>query len=209
MLLNATTIFADGDPCPPTLRKRLAKGRFTIALDGAAERARKEGWVPHLIAGDFDKVSKATLRYFERKGVAILPTPDQQYTDLEKAIAWCVLRDAESIWIAQAMGGRLDHAFSALSFLKRFHSRERELVLFQQNESVRFAKEETLLLDGKPGRSMAVLPFPKCLVRSSGLKFELRDLALSIGLRESVANQARKKRVRLLIGGEALVVEGF
>ncbi len=202
------TIFADGDPCPSSLRRRLTRGRFAIALDGAADRARKDGWTPDLIAGDLDSVSTGTLSYFRKKGVEILPTPDQDYTDLEKALAWCALRDFESIWIAQAIGGRLDHSLTNLSFLKRFHSPGRELVLWQPSERVIFLRDQKLRLVGKVARRFAVLPFPACVASSRGLAFELKDTRLELGLRESVSNHARRKTVELEIRGEALIVEG-
>jgi len=208
MPINAT-IFADGDPCSTSLRNYLRKGRFTILLDGAAEKARKDRWTPQLIAGDFDTVSKSTLKHFEKKGVEILHAPDQNYTDLEKAIAWCVLHDMKSIWIAQAIGERLDHSFAALSFLKRFHSPEREVVLFRDHEKVRFARNEKLILDGKTGRALAVLPFPKCLVKSSGLAYEMRGIGLEIGVRESVSNRSLRRRAKIEIEGEALISEGI
>ena len=204
----AVTIFADGDPCPPALRRRLARGRFVIALDGAAENARKEGWLPQMIAGDFDSISKATLKHFEKKGVSILHTPDQDYTDLEKAIAWCVLRDAQSIWVAQAFGGRLDHTFANLSFLKRFHEPDRELILWQAKEHVFFVRDDRRRLSGKAGRRIAVLPFPECTANSRGLEYELRGAKLELGKKESVANSALRKIVDLEIKGEALVVAG-
>jgi len=206
MRLDAV-IFADGPPFPKSLNARLRRGRFTIVLDGAAEAVRKQGWLPHMVAGDFDDVSPSTLRYFEKKGVAILHTPDQDFTDLEKAIAWCVLRDCESIWIAQAFGGRVDHSFVNLSLLKRFHSPVRELVLFQENERVRFLRNQKIKLGGRQSRRLAVLPFPKCTVRSKGLNFEMRGMPLELGAKESASNSARLKDVTLDVEGEALVVE--
>ncbi len=203
----AATIFAAGNPCPPALRNRLRKGRFTIVLDGAAERVRKEGWLPNLLAGDFDGVSPSTLRYFQKKGVELLHTPDQDHTDLEKAVAWCALRDFESVWITQAIGSRLDHSFAALSFLRRYHSPKRDLRLYEGNECIRFVKNQTLSLTGEKGRGFAVLPFPACRVRSKGLQFEMNGLKLSLGLAESLSNQAARKRVQLAIEGDALVVE--
>lgn len=203
------TIFAHGHPCPPALAKRLRKGRFTIALDGAAEQARREGWKPNLITGDFDGATKATLRHFEKKGTQILPTPDQDHNDLEKALAWCALQKADSIWIAQSQGGRLDHSFAALGFLKRFHKPGRELLLFQAGEKIRFARDEKLQLHGKAGRRIAVLPFPACRVKSKGLAFEMDFLLLELGVKESISNQARIQQPSLMIQGEALVVEGL
>ena len=200
-------ILADGEPISRALCQRLRKGRFTLALDGAAETVRKQGWLPDLIAGDFDAISPSTLRHFERRGVPILPSPDQEFTDLEKALAWCVHRDFESIWIAQGLRGRVDHAFTNLSLLRRYHAAGRELLLFRDGESVRFVRHERVTLSGRKGRRIAVLPFPKCRARSRGLAFELRNLPLEIGVRESTSNQARLARVTLEIDGDALVVE--
>lgn len=202
------TILADGDPCPKPLRRRLSRGRFVLVLDGAAETARKEGWLPDLISGDFDAIRPATMRHFSRRGVGLLHTPDQNFTDLEKALAWCARRGSESVWVAQALGGRVDHTFANLSLLKRFHSRFKDLRIFREGESVRYARNESLHLEGPRGRHMAILPFPKCKVRSQGLAFELLGLPLELGVRESVANEARRARVALRIVGEALVVEG-
>jgi thiamine pyrophosphokinase len=208
---HRATIFADGDPCPPSLRNRLRRGRFTIVLDGAAEGAREQGWLPDMVMGDFDSASKATLKLLEKKGSAILSTPDQNFTDLEKALAWCVLRDFKSIWLAQCLGGRVDHSFVNLSLLKRFHSPDRELFLFRPEsrgvERVRFARDQKLKLRGATGRGIAVLPFPKCEVHSRGLAFEMQGDILELGVRESSSNHARGKAVDLRIQGEALVVE--
>jgi thiamine pyrophosphokinase len=206
---NSALIFANGTPLSPALRNLLRKGRFIVALDGAIEAMKNQSWCPDLIAGDFDSAKPATLRFFEKKGVPIFHTPDQNYTDLEKAIAWCVLRDFRSIWIAQGLGSRIDHTFSALSILKRFHSSHHELLLIQDKEKIRFSHTEKLRLRGKAGRRIAVLPFPSCRVRSKGLTYEMKNLELQIGVRESVSNAAKKPQVDLEIEGDALVVEEF
>ena len=187
----------------------MRRGRFVVALDGAAELARKEGWRPDLISGDFDTVSGRTLAYFEGQGVELLSTPDQDYTDLEKALAWCALRDFRSVWVAQAFGGRLDHTLGNLALLSRFHAPRRELLFFTSTERLRFARDETLKLKGRSGRRFAVIPFPRCRVRSRGLAYEMRDLELKTGVRESVSNRARRAEVSLRIEGEALVIEEY
>jgi thiamine pyrophosphokinase len=202
-------ILADGNPLAPADLKRLRRGSFVVVLDGAAEAVRRARWLPDLVSGDFDGISRATLRYFEKKGVELLHTPDQDYTDLEKALAWCALRGFTSITLAQALGGRLDHSFTALSLLKRYHGSGRELTLLGNGELVRFARDERLTLTGRKGRAIAVLPFPRCRANSSGLRFELRALPLALGKQESVSNSARLSRVRLEIEGEALIVEAL
>ncbi|HEY8279862.1 MAG TPA: thiamine diphosphokinase [Bdellovibrionota bacterium] len=207
-IANEAVIFADGDPCPLALTKALRKGRFTLVLDGAAEAVRKQKWLPDLVSGDFDTVKPATLRHFQRKGVGILPTPDQNHTDLEKAIAWCVLRSFDRILIAQALGGRVDHSLTNLGLLKRYHAPNRQILLVQPQEVIRYVKDSRIKLSGRKGRTLAVLPFPLCRVRSRGLKYEMRGMELELGRRESSCNSARTGEVHLTIEGEALVAEG-
>ena len=131
-------IFANGDPIHATLREKLRKGRFSIALDGAAEAIRKQKWLPNLLSGDLDSVRPSTLRYFQKMGVEILETSDQNHTDLEKALAWTVLRNFSSIWIAQAFGDRTDHSFTNLALLRRFYQPDREILLFRNKEKIQF-----------------------------------------------------------------------
>jgi thiamine pyrophosphokinase len=202
-------LLADGEKLPRKLRDRLRRGRYSVVVDGAAEIARKERWLPDLILGDFDSAKSSTLKYFTKRGVEILETPDQDYTDLEKALAWCALRDFRSIWVAQAWGRRVDHSLANLSFLKKFHAPHREILLFTAHESIRFVKNQKLQLCGPSGRGMAVIPFPKACVSSRGLQYEMKKTQLALGLRESVSNKAAKNMVELKVDGEALVLEEF
>jgi thiamine pyrophosphokinase len=209
MNFSAAFILAGGDPLPRSVRDRLRKGKLTIALDGEAETARREKWDPDLICGDFDSVSAATLKYFEKRGVEILPTPDQEHTDLEKALAWCALKDLRTIWVAQPTGGRLDHSLGNLSLLRRFHAPGRELIFFTPSEKVLFTADQKLKLKGAKGRRFAVIPFPAAIVKSKGLLFEMKNLPLALGVRESVSNEAARQTVELEIKGEALVIEEY
>lgn len=202
-------ILADGARMPSGQMKKMMSKRFFIALDGSAERAKKERWLPDLILGDFDTVKPATLKYFAKKGCEIHQALDQNHTDLEKALAWCALRDFSSIWVAQALGNRLDHSLTNLVFLKRFFKPGQELFLFTETEKIRFVRNQKLRVKGRKNRAMAVIPFSKCVVKSKGLAFEMDRMNLELGLKESVSNQCLGQMVDLDISGEALVIEGL
>lgn len=200
-------LLTDGDPLPAPLLTRLRKKRFVIAIDGAAEQARRERWLPNLISGDFDSLSPRTISYFRKKGVAFLHTPDQNHTDLEKALRWAIHQGATDLWVAQALGKRLDHSLANLGFLKRFHHPRRKMLLFTATETVRYLKDESIKLQGRAGRGVAVIPFPRCRATSRGLAFEMKATALALGTKESVSNRAEKSAILLKIKGEALVIE--
>lgn len=205
--MKKALLVADGSPLPPAFLRGLAKGRFVIALDGAADQAKRQKWRPHRITGDFDSISPSALAYFDRLGVEIIPTPDQDHTDLEKSLALSIHDGATSIWIAQALGLRLDHTLANLSFLKKFHHPRRELIVFTATEIIRFARDQKLTLRGKKGRGFAVFPFPRCVASSEGLAYELDGHKLELGKSESVSNRAARAAVYLKIKGEALVIE--
>ena len=200
-------IVADGEIMPLRQRKELRKGRFTIAVDGAAELAKQERWLPDLISGDFDTAKPNTLHYFSQKNIPLLPLPDQNFTDLEKTLAWCVYQEAHSIWVANALGKRLDHSLTNLALLKRFHRKGQELLLFTGTEKIRYVKNENLSLKGKARRAFAVIPFPSCVATSRGLVFEMNKLSLELGIKESVSNLTKNRLVTLAIKGEAIVIE--
>lgn len=200
-------LLADGETLPKNQRDHLKKGRFCLVLDGAAELAKKERWLPDLILGDFDTVKPATLAYFAKKKVTLLHAPCQDQTDLEKALSWCVDQGVSDIWVAQALGKRLDHSLANLSFLKRFSCPSRKILFFTRTEKVQFAKDESLTLSGASGRGFALIPFPKSTISSRGLVYELDALPLELGVHESVSNQAKKNKVEIEVRGSCLVIE--
>jgi thiamine pyrophosphokinase len=202
------TIFADGERCSLALNRRLRNGRLVIALDGVAEQARKEGWVPDLVMGDFDTATPKTLKILEQHGSVLLPTPDQNQTDLEKAVQYCSQR-YYGFWVAQALGSRLDHSFAALSLLDRYHRPRMDFSLWREGERVRLLKDEKRVLRGKKGRPLALLPFPACRVTSTGLVYEMKNTRLKLGVKASVSNCAAQAAVELNIEGTALLVEAF
>lgn len=200
-------LLADGEPLPPARVQRLKRGRFTVVLDGAANQARRHGWRPQLVCGDLDSATPRTLAHFARLGVEVLPLPDQNHTDLEKSLAWCVESGAQSIWVAQGLGQRLDHSLANLAALQHFHHPSRELVFFTKRERIRFLRNERIRLRGPAGRALALFPFPHCRATSRHLEYELQNLPLRLGRNASISNRALRAEVELRVKGDALVIE--
>jgi thiamine pyrophosphokinase len=201
-------VVADGEALAASELKRLARSCYTIALDGAAEAFRKQGRPPNLVLGDFDTVRPQTLLWCQERGSLILHQPNQNYTDLEKALQWCRKQDAEAVTIVQALGGdRLDHSLANLSALKRFHTKGKLLQLLDRKMKARFVRNESLQLLGRKGRTLGLIPFPECSVRSIGLAFEMQGERLRLGGPLSVSNRVLGNKARLKIDGSALLVE--
>lgn len=94
-----------------------------------------EPWIPHLLIGDFDSVNLDVISEFETKGAKVVKDPDQNTTDLQKAIYYLYNNRDEShksekkkvLIVLGAFGGRMDHTIYALHLLYKFHSEIPEL----------------------------------------------------------------------------------
>jgi thiamine pyrophosphokinase len=63
-----------------------------IGVDGGSNRwlkfckDHKLDLLPDLITGDMDSAEKETLDFYQKAGVTLIPTPDQDETDFTKAL---------------------------------------------------------------------------------------------------------------------------
>ncbi|CAG2174324.1 unnamed protein product, partial [Oppiella nova] len=71
-----------------TFDKIWRKAERRVAVDGGSKylRCPQEHPFPDILNGDFDSVQTERLEYFRRNGTKIMETPDQDYTDFQKAV---------------------------------------------------------------------------------------------------------------------------
>lgn len=198
---------ADGRPIPLKQLSKLRKGRFVVALDGAAERCKKENWCPDLILGDFDQISAVTLEFFRRKNIPILKVLDQNFTDSEKGLQWLIKNKFLDICFIQAWGERIDHSLANLSFLKKFSTPTLKIEIHTAQSRILYLQNTKFISNGKAQRGFGIMPFPKCKVWSSGLEFEMQGKNLRLGKNASSSNRTLRKKVALRIQGAALVMD--
>jgi len=183
----------------------LGKGNL-IALDGVSNVLKKWNLFPNIILGDFDSISDDTKKFFLENKVEIIHTPSQDATDLEKAINLCDERKAQSIEIYNALGGRTDHTFGNLSFLKKCYRKNRSIKLYNQKECLEYLEDVTLGLEGKKGDLLAILGFPEAYASSHGLSYDMKDYLLCLGKSESVSNSLALARASLNITGQSILI---
>ena len=106
-------IIANGlAPSKKLLAQTLTNVDIIVAADGGAETCRELDIQPDFIVGDLDSVSEETKRYF--KDASVILMYDQNYSDMQKAIAFSLSKDPEKLKIYSAFGKRSDHTFSNL-----------------------------------------------------------------------------------------------
>jgi thiamine pyrophosphokinase len=161
-----------------------------VCADGGANAARRHRCTPDLIIGDFDSVRASTLKAFRR--TAVYRLEDQDSTDLEKALTWCVEDGFRRITVLGATGGRLDHAVGNMSALAKFSRRADVRFVDDDGELLAVGPERKLLL--RPGTTISLLPLARCSgVTTRGLQWNLTNEVLELGRRESTSNVVRSR----------------
>jgi len=201
-------ILANGEKMKPALLKNLARGRKILAVDGAAKQAKRLGWKIDFVAGDFDSLNPNFLQSLKRKGTRIVPLPDQNFTDLEKTVEWCIQEGFRDIRIAQALGKRMDHSLTNLALLKRFYRKGIHLEIHTNFERIEFLENSKIVSLGAIGRTIGVIPSPEASVTSRGLNWEMKNSLLHWGKSQSVSNFAKSRKIELKVKGSVIFVEG-
>jgi thiamine pyrophosphokinase len=203
--VNSFLIIANGEQLEAALIKELSESMRTVVLDGAYAHVEKLNIQYEIVLGDFDSIllqdkSKELPSLFLRDH-------DQNSTDLEKGIRYCLKRGAKQITIASALGGRrTDHTLGNVSFLKKHHRNEVQLRIVTNFEYIEYVKNCTLELYGLEGFPASIMGFPACAVTSEGLLYDMKELHLELGVSESICNSMRTEVVMITIEGEGLLI---
>ena len=184
----------------------LSSGRTVIALDGAAKFLATRGIVPNLCIGDCDSIGNKTAAFLAKCGVKLIKIEQQDDTDLEKALDYIAKKnDCASATVIHAVGGRQDHSIGNISFLKKYHKRVHGLSIISDGNVIFYVEDNSISIAGTTGLSCGFFGFPSAVVTSRGLKYEMNDYCLELGIRESVANSFLGEKVHLTVCGGCIV----
>jgi thiamine pyrophosphokinase len=175
-----------------------------LAADGGANHLARLGLRPAAVVGDFDSIRPSIREWLGEE--LMVPRPDQDRTDLEKALEHAFEAfGIKRLTVLGALGGRVDHTVGNLGLLARL-ALGPDLVLREaQTEVLAVAGE--LELAAEPGLTWSVWTFDSGVrVTLEGFRWPVRDLALDAGGRPSISNLAESDRVRVVAVGGAAVI---
>ena len=193
------------------------QGRRVIALDGAADKLLALAIQPQIILGDFDSIHPDTRRhwgimhdfnamtesdkpYLGRHGVMIVPAKDQSQTDLVKAIRYCDEQHASDISIICASFGREDLHEANKQALAQNYRPNRPILLHSEQQSLRWAENESLILHGQAGDYCGFISTSPGYCNTQGLRYDGR------GLSQSFCNRLEADSALIEICGAALLI---
>jgi len=200
-------IIADGLPLKTEKTRRLAINRSVIALDAALITCLDYGITPDLVLGDFDSLDRSYIKNIKNQhDIVFLHRPCQNSTDLEKALDYLLENKEDNISICHATGQRMDHTLYNLGLLKGFHNAFSELKIITETENIYFIRNQSLTLMGRKKLAVALMSFPHAVINSKGLKYDMKNHELELGLSESACNSLEQNNAQIDVDGDALLI---
>jgi thiamine pyrophosphokinase len=200
-------IIANGTQPPLTIVRPIAQSaNLIICADGGANHALKMNIKPHIIIGDFDSILASTKVYYSNVTQRVIG--DQDSTDLEKAIRYCIEQQIASVTIIGATGDRLDHTTGTLGCFKKFGDTI-DLQLIDSVGALTLIRPSVTLVM-KKGETLSLIPLEKCTgVTTVNLKYGLNDDVLELGFREGISNEATAEDVSISVKTGTLLLYRF
>lgn len=208
--MKKAIILANGDAPTKGQIKYLRKVGYSkiICADGGANSARKLGLIPDLIIGDLDSITKENKKYFSNK-TEIIQIKRQNDTDVEKALKYLIKKKYKEVILLGATGDRLDHSICNLGIVLKFYKKIEVSILHAK--SFLRAYSGNVVLPTIKNETISLYGFDtKTKIKSKGLKYPLKNIALPFGERESTSNVADGIKVSLEIkNGIVFVIREF
>jgi len=189
-------LLLNGELALPRLVRRLAaRASAVVCTDGGCRHAARLGVTPTVIVGDMDSLPKRLPRW---KGTAYLCDFDEDCSDLEKAFRLVLRMGADWVWVAGALGGRLDHTLVNLALFEKQAAAGLRLALVHDGLAL-LAGEGDIRLACRSSETLSLLASGDgCVVSTRGLRYRLKSRALAPGSL-GLSNRAVSKDVRIRV----------
>lgn len=184
-LSDPVVILADGTfPSHPEPLSALHTAGTLICTDGSADSAIRYDLIPHVIIGDMDSLQKSPDDY----DATVVHLPDQENTDLEKALDWCIEKNVTQITVLGATGSREDHTLANFLILSAYSGKVKLSMMTDYAEV--HTMEESHWYNCEQGQKVSLLPLREISsVTTEGLKYDLKGEPLRSG-GHGISNEA-------------------
>jgi thiamine pyrophosphokinase len=181
----------------------LADASFFVCADGGANTAARYGLTPDAIVGDMDSIQLPAIGKFQN--VATLKIVDDYSTDLEKSLAWVIDKGYDSITVAGATGGRLDHFIGNLSAMVKFSPKGTITFIDDAGEWIYVDRSKDIHLPA--GTTVSLIPLSHCDgIVTKGLRWNLNYESLELGVREATSNVVEEGSVHISVAKGNLIM---
>ncbi|MFK8011216.1 MAG: thiamine diphosphokinase [Marinicellaceae bacterium] len=187
--MKKAALFLNGEK--PKVIANLAKYDQVFCTDGAYDFLSSSHITPDLIIGDFDSIETLPVH------IAHKHTPDQNFTDFEKALKYIICQDYLKVDVFAANGLEQDHFLGNLTTALKYKSKIR--ITFYDDHHRYFFMDKKIKIDGVLNKIVSLFPFSKATkVYSKGLQYPLNGRTLNIKNNNiGTRNKAVKNKIKI------------
>ena len=183
----------------PSTFPNLTNYDIVCAIDGAYNHFEKNNIIPDLVTGDFDSIHTIPTT------VEVIKTPNQEFTDFEKALQILKHRGFTHIDVYGGSGKEHDHFLGNISTALQWKMGLN--ISFFDDFGKYFFIEESIILTNVKEKNISLIPFPTATgIVTRGLMYPLNNETLTFGERIGTRNIATEDSVFIAFdNGELLV----
>ena len=185
-------IIANGASCSSELLGQLLEwSPLVVVLDSAMERVVELGIKVDVLLGDFDRGFDANYYKETHYPIEIVPTPDQDKTDLEKAFDYLYERNIPAVNVVWATGKRADHTITNLTNIVNYRDKLKIVIIDDHSKVFLLPRKyEKWYTEKTP---ISLIPIGEVTgIHTNNLHYPLNDDTLKMGYRTGSSNFVAK-----------------
>jgi thiamine pyrophosphokinase len=199
-------IFLNGDlPRLKVAKGYIKKDTYILCADGGSNNISKYKLIPDTVIGDMDSIKLSKLSEFRKKNVEIIKIKEQETTDFEKCLDYCIGKDFTQIYVFGGSSPRADHTLNNYSIMKRYSTRL-NITMIDDLFEILLIKNH-IKFNYKKDALVSLLALPKATkVKTKGLLYPLNNETLEFGKREGTLNKSVGEKVSVSFDKGALLL---
>jgi thiamine pyrophosphokinase len=172
-----------------------------VAADGGAMLLESIGFLPDVVIGDFDSLTRAQYQRYEKMGAKILKYPNEKdETDGELALQYCRERGFNHIIIIGFAGGRLDQQLANIFLLEHAFINGITALIKEPGLEMGIIDREKVFFQ-KIGAELSLIPLDKKVtgVTITGCKYLLESESLSRYKTRGISNIIEQEKAIITV----------
>lgn len=183
----------------PSSLPDLSQYEIVCAIDGAYNHFKKQHIEPDLVTGDFDSIHEIPTT------VEVIKTPNQVFTDFEKALQILKQRGFHYIDVYGGSGKEHDHFLGNISTALQWKTGLK--ITFYDDFGKYFFIEDYFKTRNVKGQNISLIPMPTAKgITTKGLLYPLTNENLTFGERIGTRNRASENEVEISFNSGDLLI---
>ncbi len=193
-MAKKAVIVCNGSVNTKFLYSFISENDFLIAADGGANKLMKTKFIPDLIIGDMDSITKNALKKYRKTKMIKFPK-EKDKIDLELAIDYCVEKKFKEIIILGAIGTRADMTLTNIFLLTQIPKNINAKII-HENQEIYLIHKKKFSVKGIPGEKISLFGIKGKIkgLTLKGFKYELKNYNLRFGLGIGLSNEFKNKK---------------